>query len=79
MLCDEDVSKLTGEGQLLDPALGPGKPVVISIPITPYKGASQWLILDLTAGSPAMPAGPLELGKKYTLIFPSHSARWRGA
>ena len=59
MQCDEDVSKLTGEDQLLDPALGPGKPVVISIPITPYKGANQWLILDLTAGSPAMPAGPL--------------------
>lgn len=67
--CDEDVSQLTGEGQLLDPTSGPGKPLVSSIPITPYEGASQWLILDLTAGNPAVPAGPLQMGKKYTLAL----------
>lgn len=70
--CDEDVSQLTGEGQLLDPTSGPGKPLVSSIPITPYEGASQWLILDLTAGNPAVPAGPLQMGKKYTLALTLH-------
>ena len=47
--CDEDVSHLVGEAQLLDPASGPGKPLVSSIPVTPYEGASQWLALDLGA------------------------------
>jgi hypothetical protein len=70
--CDEDVSHLVGEGQLLDAASGPGKPLVSSIPVTPYEGASQWLILDLGAGSPAMPGGPLQLGKKYTLAVSLH-------
>src|SRR5438046_704091 len=70
--CDEDVSHLVGEGQLLDPASGPGKPLVSSIPITPYEEASQWLIFNLAVGSPAMPAGPLQLGKKYTLAVSLH-------
>ncbi len=55
--CDEDVSQLVGEAQLLDAASGPGKPLVSSIPVTPYEEATQWLILNLGAGSPAMPAG----------------------
>ncbi len=72
--CDEDVSHLVGEGQLLDPASGPGKPLVSSIPVTPYEEASQWLIFNLGAGSPAMLAGPLQLGKKYTLSVSLHPA-----
>ena len=70
--CDEDVSHLVGEAQLLDPASGPGKPVVSSIPVAPYKGASQWLTIDLGAGSPPVPGGPLQLGKKYTLAVSLH-------
>jgi hypothetical protein len=70
--CDEDVSQLTGEGQLLDPTSGPAKPLVSSIPITPYEGASQWLILELSAGIPAIPTGPLQMGKKYTLALTLH-------
>ncbi len=72
--CDEDVSHLVGEGQLLDPASGPGKPLLSSIPVTPYEEASQWLIFNLGAGSPAMLAGPLQLGKKYTLSVSLHPA-----
>lgn len=72
--CDEDVSLLVGEAQLLDSAAGPGKPLVSSIPVAPYQGASQWLTLNLGAGSPSIPDGPLQLGKKYTLAVSLHPA-----
>jgi hypothetical protein len=70
--CDEDVSHLVGEAQLLDAVSGPGKPLVSAIPVAPYEGASQWLTLDLAAGSPAISGGPLQLGKKYTLAISLH-------
>src|SRR5260370_13554647 len=70
--CDEDVSQLVGEAQLLDAASGPGKPLVSSIPVTPYEEATQWLILNLGPGRPALPAGPLQLGKKYTVAVSPH-------
>jgi hypothetical protein len=70
--CDEDVSQLIGEGQLLDSASGPANPLVSSIPVTPYQGATQWLILDIGAGKAAGGTPSLQMAKKYTLAVTLH-------
>ena len=69
--CKEDVARHTGTGQLV---LSDNPIPVASAAITPYPQAVQWLIVSLSPVNAG--TQPLELGKKYRLVFtlsPSHN------
>ena len=69
VLCSEDVSGSGGTGQLYESGALTVKPLPITIHVTPYPEAIQWLVLSLEPATGTTAPTFLQYGKKYKVVL----------
>ena len=75
VLCSEDVSGLGGTGQLYESGTLTVTPLPITIHVTPYPEAIQWLVLSLEPATGTTTPTFLQSGKKYKVVLALGSQR----